>query len=303
MKQILVLDTNIIQRHENLAELSTKYELITATLVMNEIKNKELLEKIENLPFKIKVVNPTKESLKIIEKYCRDTGDWAVLSKPDIDLLAVACGEMGDKGELKNIRMDAPKIINYCPGEKRKEKTIEENASPVREEMRKREGECSGESEKKQEGKMEENPTEETPLKTEERSEKKREEAIDHEEDKKEESSDDLEKYQYRPAPESSSDDEGWCTVPGNSDEEAEKASEQINHQPSCVPNEEIIERDRPFSEDEDGEDGCKDAWITPQNYKEKYGQTKKDKEGKEKKFQVCIMSNDYAVQVTLNSS
>ena len=41
-KQTLVLDTNIIQRHDNLAELSTKYELVTANLVMDEIKDIEL---------------------------------------------------------------------------------------------------------------------------------------------------------------------------------------------------------------------------------------------------------------------
>lgn len=89
----IVLDTGpIIKNDPSINVLREKSErLITTPAVISEIKDLNARSRADILlmPF-LDIQSPSTESLKIIIDFARKTGDLAVLSKPDIQVLALA---------------------------------------------------------------------------------------------------------------------------------------------------------------------------------------------------------------------
>ena len=106
----IVLDTGpIIKNDPSINTLREKSErLITVPAVISETKDSNARSRVETLlmPF-LDIQNPSIESLKIIIDFARKTGDLAVLSKPDIQVLALAyeieCERNGGDWRLRKV--------------------------------------------------------------------------------------------------------------------------------------------------------------------------------------------------------
>lgn len=89
----IVLDTGpILKNDPSLNALIQKSErLITVPTVITEIKDPNTRSRVETIlmPF-LEIRSPSMESLKVIIEFARKTGDLAVLSKPDVQVLALA---------------------------------------------------------------------------------------------------------------------------------------------------------------------------------------------------------------------
>lgn len=95
--------------------------LVTTPAVINEIKGEEARTRFETLyrPF-IEIRTPNPESIKIVKDFARRTGDLAVLSATDIEVLALAydleCERNGGDWRLRSV--PGQKRVNGAPPKK-----------------------------------------------------------------------------------------------------------------------------------------------------------------------------------------
>ena len=86
-KGILVLDTSAILNGVSPQQLG---EVCTVPEVIQEIKRGELHRILEFYGDLLRVISPSKESLEIVTKKARSTGDLNKMSRTDITVLALA---------------------------------------------------------------------------------------------------------------------------------------------------------------------------------------------------------------------
>lgn len=106
----IVLDAGpIIKNTPTLSTLlAQSEELITTPSVVSEIRDPDARARIETLylPF-VKQRSPTPKSISVLSEFARKTGDRAVLSKTDIEVLALAyeveCERNGGDWRLRSV--------------------------------------------------------------------------------------------------------------------------------------------------------------------------------------------------------
>ena len=82
---VIVLDTCafLTQKHPN-------WEFATVPGIKNEIVNKQSKQYFENmLATNLKIMKAEKSSYEIVQKQAKETGDFDVLSRVDIDIIAL----------------------------------------------------------------------------------------------------------------------------------------------------------------------------------------------------------------------
>lgn len=111
----LVLDAGPILKNEPpVSSLLAQAEaLITVPAVISEIRDAAARSRVETtlLPF-VTLRNPTPASVKVITDFARKTGDFEVLSRPDVQILALAY-------ELECERNGGDWRLRKTPGQKR----------------------------------------------------------------------------------------------------------------------------------------------------------------------------------------
>ena len=129
----LVIDTGPLIKNDPPANtLRAKAEqLYTIPAVVSEIRDAATRARVETtlLPF-ITLRSPNPASVKVIRDFARRTGDLAVLSKPDIDVLALGyeleCERNGGDWRLRS--MPGQKTVNgKKPAENKTEEKVEES--------------------------------------------------------------------------------------------------------------------------------------------------------------------------------
>jgi rRNA maturation endonuclease Nob1 len=104
----LVIDTNAIINGMSLH--NTAEEFYTCPEVLAEVRSAHSKEFLSRLPFEIKLQNPSEEAMKAIIEFSKKTGDYGVLSVPDLKVLALAYTlEVRENGH-ENIRTEPFKV-------------------------------------------------------------------------------------------------------------------------------------------------------------------------------------------------
>lgn len=136
----LILDAGpIIKGEPPVSSLRQQCECIMTTpAVVNEIRDKETRARLETTlrPF-ITLKEPSEQSVKVITEFARKTGDLAVLSRTDIQLLALTY-------EVEVERNGGDWRLRKVPGQKRT------NGPPPVKEVHDKEAEGSGQKESSQ---------------------------------------------------------------------------------------------------------------------------------------------------------
>lgn len=135
----IVLDAGPILK--NTPPLSTLLaqceELVTTPSVVSEIRDPDARLRVETLylPF-LKQRTPTPKSVSVLSEFARKTGDRAVLSKTDIEVLALAyeieCERNGGDWRLRSV--PGQKRVNGKPPVKEEEKKDEEQKEDTKKE-------------------------------------------------------------------------------------------------------------------------------------------------------------------------
>lgn len=142
-------------------------EIITTPAVVNEIRDPDARARVETLylPF-LKQRTPTPKSFNVISEFARKTGDRSVLSRVDIEVLALAyeieCERNGGDWRLRSV--PGQKRVNGRPPvkeEDKKEEGKEEESAPTEKEATNEEAEASV-TDKKGEEEQQQQPEEET---------------------------------------------------------------------------------------------------------------------------------------------
>lgn len=128
----IVLDTGaIIKNHPTVSTLLAQSEnLVTVPAIISEIRDAATRSRVETtlLPF-LTLRSPNPASIKFVSDFARRTGDLAVLSKPDIQIIALAyeleCERNGGDWRLRKV--PGQKGLNGSPPS-RAEKPITEEA-------------------------------------------------------------------------------------------------------------------------------------------------------------------------------
>ncbi|KKK15950.1 hypothetical protein ARAM_002792 [Aspergillus rambellii] len=103
-------------------------EILTTPSVINEIRDPDARQRVETLylPF-LKQRSPNPKSISVLSEFARKTGDRAVLSKTDIEILALAyeveCERNGGDWRLRSV--PGQKRVNGKPPMKESEKPVE----------------------------------------------------------------------------------------------------------------------------------------------------------------------------------
>lgn len=127
----IVLDTGaIIKNHPTVSTLLAQAEiLVTVPAIISEIRDAATRSRVETTlsPF-LTLRSPTPDSIKVVSDFARKTGDLAVLSKPDIQIIALAyeleCERNGGDWRLR--RNPGQKGLNGAPPAKIKADSAEE---------------------------------------------------------------------------------------------------------------------------------------------------------------------------------
>lgn len=107
-------------------------EIITTPSVVNEIRDPDARARVETLylPF-LKQRTPSPKSFNVISEFARKTGDRSVLSRVDIEVLALAyeieCERNGGDWRLRSV--PGQKRVNGKPPVKEEEKKVETEAT------------------------------------------------------------------------------------------------------------------------------------------------------------------------------
>ncbi|KAK4516483.1 uncharacterized protein ATC70_011455 [Mucor velutinosus] len=83
----LVIDTNAIINGMSLRNMAE--EFYTCPEVLYELRSAHSREFLSRLPFELKILNPTEEAMKFVTEFSKKTGDYGVLSQPDLRVLAL----------------------------------------------------------------------------------------------------------------------------------------------------------------------------------------------------------------------
>ena len=114
---ICVVDANAIVKGQNLTASERFRELVTTREVIGEIKDENARLRLQNDPnwSNLCVSEPSEESVQLVKRFARLTGDLGQLSEPDINVIAlgielekVKCG-----GDLSHIRTTPPPPRKY----------------------------------------------------------------------------------------------------------------------------------------------------------------------------------------------
>ncbi|KAF2203807.1 hypothetical protein GQ43DRAFT_239940 [Delitschia confertaspora ATCC 74209] len=124
----LIIDTGPLIK--NAIEISTMRakaeELFTTPAILTEIRDPATRSRVETqlLPF-LKVRQPTPASYEVVANFSKKTGDFAVLSRQDLEILALAyeveCERLGGNWRLRNT--PGQKGLNGAPPAKRETAT------------------------------------------------------------------------------------------------------------------------------------------------------------------------------------
>ena len=129
----IVLDTGaIIRNHPTVSSLIAQAEeLVTVPAIISEIRDAATRSRVETTlqPF-LTLRTPNPQSMKVITDFARRTGDLAVLSKPDIQIIALAyeleCERNGGDWRLR--RVPGQKGLNGAPPVREEQSPPSENA-------------------------------------------------------------------------------------------------------------------------------------------------------------------------------
>ncbi|UPK94831.1 hypothetical protein LCI18_005766 [Fusarium solani-melongenae] len=269
----LVLDTGPLIKNDPPANtLRAKAEqLYTLPCIISEIKDATTRSRVETtlLPF-VTLRSPKPESVKVIREFARKTGDLAVLSKPDIEVLALGYElEIERNGGDWRLRSEpGQKGMNGRPPNKPVDgdKEAKESEATLESEVEKLNLEQPEATEEKSEAEKPETTTTEPVV-------EKQPEATEQPEVKKQESEKQPEAVEQQ--------------TEADKQEPVEQESEQQpaeDTQPS--------EDDSEASDDEGG-------WITPSNLKKKQAATSGSTPSApvQKTLQAAVLTSDYAMQ------
>ncbi|OAD03087.1 hypothetical protein MUCCIDRAFT_120175, partial [Mucor lusitanicus CBS 277.49] len=104
----LVIDTNAIINGMSLRNMAE--EFYTCPEVLYELRSAHSREFLSRLPFELKILNPTEEAMKFVTEFSKKTGDYGVLSQPDLRVLALTYTlEKRENGDANILKKEEPK--------------------------------------------------------------------------------------------------------------------------------------------------------------------------------------------------
>ncbi|WPH03923.1 20S-pre-rRNA D-site endonuclease nob1 [Acrodontium crateriforme] len=131
----LVIDTGAIIRNEPPIStlLAQSESLVTVPAIVSEIKDANTRSRFETTiqPF-LTLRNPNPASIKFVTDFARRTGDLAVLSKPDVQIIALAYEIELERngGDWRLRRAPGQKGVNGAPPARTNE-SVDPNAAPA----------------------------------------------------------------------------------------------------------------------------------------------------------------------------
>ncbi|KKA20691.1 Proteasome maturation ans ribosome synthesis protein Nop10 [Rasamsonia emersonii CBS 393.64] len=242
--------------------LAQAEELVTTPSVINEIRDPDARSRIETMymPF-LKQRTPTAKSISVLSEFARKTGDRPVLSKVDIEVLALAyeieCERNGGDWRLRSV--PGQKGLNGKPPGKEEEKKQQEG------EEKKEESEPADTQEKAEDGNTNGTQVDEVAK--------------------------DLEKTTLDENPKPSEDHSE------NAPADDTPSAEQTDESAPAPAQEAEAEAEAEVEEDEP-EDSDSEGWITPSNIKKRQAQDEgisASATPEPKVMQVATMTTDFA--------
>ncbi|KAJ8654419.1 hypothetical protein O0I10_009860 [Lichtheimia ornata] len=100
----LVIDTNAIVHGTTLVNVAREY--YTCPEVIEEIRSSHSRQYLDQLPFEIKIEDPTENAVRAVMEFSKKTGDFASLSMPDIKVMALTYTLEERTNGLDNIRSE-----------------------------------------------------------------------------------------------------------------------------------------------------------------------------------------------------
>ena len=116
-KPILIIDSNVIIKHQDLDNLNLKYNIMTVPNVISEIRDPKARETLRGLTFDLKTKMPERQAIDFVLNFSKKTGDYVSISAVDGQVIALAVDNIMKKGKGDLLRNE-PKDVVECIGGK-----------------------------------------------------------------------------------------------------------------------------------------------------------------------------------------
>jgi rRNA maturation endonuclease Nob1 len=112
-KPVLVIDANVLIKHENLQALQLQYDLCTPAAVIPEIKDTAARARLASISSTLKVENPDKAAQDQVAQFAKKTGDFISLSSTDLQVIALAYMKLREADKLAFLRDSPLPVSNF----------------------------------------------------------------------------------------------------------------------------------------------------------------------------------------------
>merc|ERR1712110_56269 len=126
VKHTLIIDSNVIIKHQDLENLALKYNICTVPNVISEIRDPKARETLRGLTFDLKTKMPDRDAINFVVNFSKKTGDYISISPVDGQVIALAVDHIMKKGKGELLRSE-PKDVVECVGGKIIDKYAEDN--------------------------------------------------------------------------------------------------------------------------------------------------------------------------------
>lgn len=112
----LVVDSGAFLRNSPLQDLGEN--IYTCEEVLAEVKSKWAIDRLQVLPYEIKLKEPDEEDLQFVIRFAKKTGDYFSLSKTDLKVMALAvCMERQRNGNIDHLKTapSSTQIVSNVP--------------------------------------------------------------------------------------------------------------------------------------------------------------------------------------------
>ncbi|KAM0707562.1 hypothetical protein Q7P35_004207 [Cladosporium inversicolor] len=314
----LVLDTGAIIKNEpSVSTLISKADsLVTVPAIISEIKDAVTRSRVETMlmPF-LTIRTPSPASMQFVTEFARRTGDLPVLSKPDLQIIALTYELEVERsgGDWRLRKVPGQKGLNGpVPGKEGEGKEVESKDAPVVEA-----------AEMVEEQPQQEAPVEETQIAAEVPEEPVPEvsppeqQAVPETSNDAEPATEVAQDAQVEESPAAVEDDGPWESVPAKSKRSfrpkknltkafAQTSIKEATPAPAPAPEPAQVEAipqidsAREITADQSDSESDGEGWITPANLKQKQAEDAAPNASdvsSQKKMEVAVLTTDFAMQ------
>lgn len=111
-KPMLVIDTNVFIKHQNIQDIFNEYDVYTTKSVISELRDPNSKQKAKLHFGEYKIKKPSEKAIVWVANFAKKTGDFVSISKADTEVIALTVEEIWNKGLGEHLNSEPKKGVS-----------------------------------------------------------------------------------------------------------------------------------------------------------------------------------------------